>query len=64
MSILEKFIAEVLKSQQEISVSAMIYPQTEPFHHGIQVGRYQGMQMAHDILIALIRERDEQEKFS
>lgn len=59
---ISRLISELKKSQEEIATGAMKHPTPDPFEHGVQVGKYQGILIALDTLDFLLR--DEQEKES
>lgn len=59
---LYKFIGEVQKKLVDDAESAMVYPKQEPFEHGVQVGRWQGLREALLIVDGILRDVDDQEK--
>lgn len=54
-----KFIAEARRRLQEQAEAAMTMPKSDPFEHGVQVGRYQGAQSSLDLLTAILKESDQ-----
>jgi len=56
-----RFIGEVKSELTTSAKDAMLFPKSEPFDHGVQVGRYQGLQLALDILETMLRDNLEAE---
>lgn len=63
-----KFIAQFIGAAKnrmaEIAEAAMLFPKSDLFGYGEQVGRYQGLQAALEILDAILRDDEEKEKSS
>jgi len=51
-------LLEELVSQAE---NGMLYPKADPFDHGVQAGRYQGVKQALDILDKIDLDQEEAE---
>lgn len=52
-----------LKEEQTVQAQGgMLYPKSEPFDHGVQVGIYQGMEKALELLRAILRDNEEDER--
>ena len=58
------FIGEVKRNLAEMAEGAMQFPKADPFEHGVQCGRHQGVQLALDILDNILRDNLEKEKRS
>lgn len=56
-----KFIVRLKEEQTVQAQGGMLYPKSEPFEHGVQVGIYQGMEKALELLRAILRD-DEDER--
>jgi hypothetical protein len=52
---------QLLAKQDELAESAMLMPRAEPFEHGVQVGTYQGIQLALEALESLVEEEHAKE---
>ena len=63
-NLIERFIGEVKKELTTISTDAMKFPKSDPFNHGTQVGNYQGLSLALDILEKLLRDNYDKESES
>lgn len=59
-----RFIGEAKQALAEIAEDAMLFPKSEPFGHGEQVGKYQGLKFALEILEDLMRDNLEKERNS
>ena len=44
------------EEQRKLAEEAMLYSKAEPFEHGVQVGVYRGVGVAHDILESMLRD--------
>jgi len=56
-----KFIVKVKEEMAIVAEDSCLHPVSDPFVHGVQVGRYQGLKDALDILDALYREELDKE---
>lgn len=59
-----KLISGLKFAQEEIATAGMMRPKADPFEHGVQAGKYQGVQLALDIIENLLRDENEKEKSS
>lgn len=59
-----RLISELKRAQEEIATAGMMRPKADPFEHGVQAGKYQGVQLALDIIENLLRDENEKEKSS
>lgn len=57
-----KFIGAAKLELQHLSETAMLFPKPDPFEHGVQVGKYQGVQSALDLLDNILRDSNEKEQ--
>ena len=55
-NLVSKFIAAIKDQQRDVAESAMLRPKSDPFEHGVQTGRYQGLQLALETLESLLRD--------
>lgn len=55
-NLVSKLISELKSEQQAIAEGAMLRPKSEPFEHGVQSGKYQGIQIALNTLESLLRD--------
>ena len=55
-----QFITEAKKALSQLAEDSMMYPKADPFEHGCQCGKYQGLDFALEILESILR--DDQEK--
>lgn len=62
--IVGRFIGEVKKTLAETAEDSMMYPKGDPFEHGVQVGKYQGLKFSLDILESILRDLNDEEKRS
>lgn len=62
--IVGRFIGEVKKTLAETAEDSMMYPKGDPFEHGVQVGKYQGLKFSLDILESILRDINDEEKRS
>jgi hypothetical protein len=62
--LIPQFIGEVKVALAEIAQDSMQFPKRDPFEHGTQCGRYQGLNLALEILESVVREDIEKEKRS
>lgn len=60
--IVGRFIGEVKKTLAENAEDSMMYPAGDPFLHGVQVGKYQGLRLSLDILESIMRDINEEER--
>lgn len=58
------FIGEAKKALAGMAEGAMQFPKADPFEHGVQCGRHQGVQFALDILDNILRDKFEKESNS
>lgn len=58
---LGKFIGEVKKTLAETAEDSMMFPKGDSFEHGVQVGKYQGLRNALEILESVMRDQQEQD---
>lgn len=61
---LERFLHEAKKALGQNAEDSMMFPKADPFEHGVQVGKYQGMRMAMDLVEDIIRDNLEKENHS
>jgi hypothetical protein len=59
-----RFIVEARQALAQIAENAMRFPKADPFEHGSQVGRYQGLDFALEIMNDILRGDDEKERNS
>ena len=59
-----RFISEVKNTSTQHAEDAMIYPKVEAFERGLQVGKYQGLQHALQILESIMCADQEKESNS
>jgi hypothetical protein len=59
---LEQLIRRLELLQLEIASEAMKQPAKDPFDHGLQVGRYAGLELAKAELRSLLEEADRRER--
>ncbi len=59
--VIHKLMVKVKEEQAVYSRDGMLYPKGDPFAHGVQVGVYQGMEKALELLHAILRDDDEKE---
>ena len=52
-------IREELLIRAEATVQ---FPREEPFHHGVQVGVWQGLKLAHEIIESVLQDDEEAER--
>jgi hypothetical protein len=52
------FVAKVREKMAEVATASCERPKSEPFDHGQQVGKYQGLQEAVEIFQDIIRDVD------
>jgi len=62
-NLVSKFIALLKDQQAAIAESAMLRPKSDPFEHGVQSGRYQGIQLALETLESLLRDDLKEEQY-
>lgn len=60
--IIFKLRSELQNKQRDIAVCAMERPQSDPAAHAVMAGKYQGIQIALDVLEDLLRDQLEKEK--
>ena len=56
-----KLISDLKFAQEEIATAGMMRPKADPFEHGVQAGKYQGVQLALDIIENILRDENEKE---
>ena len=61
---LQVFLVKMKEEQTDLARAGMLHPKAEPFDHGIQAGIYQGLEIALEILGAILRDDEEQESNS
>jgi len=54
-------LAKLRAAQQEHAMGAMQYPRKKRFDHGVEVGVFQGLQQAIEIVEAALKDDDEQQ---
>ena len=54
--VIQRFIGEVKQTLSQHAEDSMEFPKAEPFEHGLQVGKYQGIQYALNILEVIMRD--------
>jgi hypothetical protein len=59
-----EFVKEAKEALVEIAEGAMQFPRSEPFLHGVEVGKYQGLRFALGILENILSDVKEKEKHS
>lgn len=59
-----RFIGEAKDSLNQIANDSMKYPKADPFEHGIQAGKYQGLLFALEILEDILRDNFDKESKS
>ena len=62
--IVSRYINEVKATLVETAVGAMEFAKSEPFEHGVQVGKYRGIQYALEILENIMRDNYDMESKS
>lgn len=54
-----KLLERLALKRQELAEAGMKYPKAQPFEHGQQVGEWQGIGTAIEIIREMIRDEDE-----
>lgn len=54
------FMVKMKEEQTELARAGMLYPKGMPFDHGVQVGIYQGLEKALEILGTVLRDDEDQ----
>lgn len=62
--LLSDYIGRLRADMDEQAHGSCRFPKADPFEHGVQVGKYQGMEGALKLLTSLIEEQDQQERSS
>lgn len=62
--LISRFIGEAKQALAQIAADSMQFPKADPFGHGEQVGRWQGLNLALELLEDVLREDTEKEKRS
>jgi len=60
-NLVAKFIGSIKDQQLGVAEASMMRPKSDPFEHGVQTGRYQGLQLALEILESLLRDEIQKE---
>lgn len=58
------FMVEARKALTEMAEDSMMFPKPDPFEHGVQVGKYQGVRFALELLESILRDDAEKENHS
>lgn len=61
-SIVGRYITEVKDALTEMATDSMKFPKADPFEHGVQCGRHQGLEFALEILEDVMRDNYEKDK--
>jgi len=61
-NLISKYIGVIKDQQQGVAEASMMRPKSDPFEHGVQAGRYQGLQLALETLDSLLRDTIEEEQ--
>ena len=56
-----RIIGKLLEEMVNRAETAMRYPKSEPFEHGTQVGVWQGLDLAQQIIESVLNDREEEE---
>lgn len=59
--VIGRFIGAAKDKQRDLAEIAMKFPKADPFGHGVQVGQWQGIEFALDILDNLLRDHHQKE---
>ena len=62
--LITRFIGEAKAALAQIAEDSMSFPKSDPFGHGEQCGRYQGLKLALEIMEDVLRDNYEKEKRS
>ena len=62
--IIERYVGEVKRALADNAEGSMMFPKAEPFDHGVQVGKYQGLNFALELLQGVLRDDDDKERNS
>jgi len=63
-NLVTKFIGHIKDQQLSVAEASMMRPKSDPFEHGVQAGRYQGLQLALETLESLLRDDLKEEQRS
>jgi len=58
-AIIAKAIMELDKVMAEHATACMLYPKSEPYGHGVQVGSYHGVLKAKEVLQDILKDDEE-----
>ena len=61
-TIIQRLMGAIHDQQTSIAEAGMLRPETEVLRYGVQAGKYQGLQMALDILSDILSDNDEKER--
>ena len=64
MFLLHKVVSKLEETQLELARTSMQFPKAEPFDHGVQVGKYQGLQLALELIDNILRDDNKKEQDS
>lgn len=59
--LIAQLIGLIKKEKEGMAEAAMLFPKPLPFEHGMQAGKYQGLERALEILESLLRDDLEKE---
>lgn len=62
--VLQKFIQEARAASTEIAIGAVTFPKGDLFQYGVEVGKFQGLNLALEILDTILRGDVDKEKRS
>jgi hypothetical protein len=60
--LITRFIGDAKEALAQIAADSMHIPVSDPFGHGVQCGKYQGVEFALDILNDILRDNLEKER--
>lgn len=62
--VIARLIGAIKEQQFQLAEAGMLRPSSDPMVTGLNAGKWQGLQLAHDSLLAILRDDDEKEKRS
>lgn len=62
--LITRFVSEARQALTQIAIDSMMFPKADPFSHGEQVGKYQGLNFALELLEDILCDDREKERNS
>lgn len=62
--IVTQFMVEAKQALAKMAEESMRYPKSDPFEHGVQCGKWQGVEFALGMLDDILRDKHEEERSS